>query len=163
MKDLQVGRVYVSPCINGAGTGFDESVLLKTIKHMEKNHMKSKEMKDSGERQNFETGAVRDTAKGKPRPDLISPFANLREGIWLGKGAEKYSERNWEKGMPLSRCIASLTRHIMAYLMGDDDEDHLAAMRCNTGFLLHYDECIKRGLLPKELDDLPRYKTKEKQ
>jgi hypothetical protein len=30
--------------------------------------------KDSGERQSFETGMVRDTQDGKPRIDLISPF-----------------------------------------------------------------------------------------
>jgi hypothetical protein len=35
-------------------------------------------MQDSGKREAFESGAVRDTAEGKPRPDLISPFAAER-------------------------------------------------------------------------------------
>ena len=31
-------------------------------------------VKDSGNREHFTSGAVRDTADDKPRPDLISPF-----------------------------------------------------------------------------------------
>lgn len=114
-------------------------------------------MKDSGARQQFDTGAVRDTAEGKPRPDLISPYANEREGRWLQLGAEKYNERNWEKGIPISRCIASLERHLIDFKKGLQDEDHMAAIRCNAGFILHFEEMITRGLLPEELDDMPGY------
>lgn len=114
-------------------------------------------MHDSGEHQEFTTGAVRDTAKGKPRPDLISPYANAREGTWLAQGAAKYTERNWEKGMPLSRVIASLERHLIALKKGLLDEDHAAAIRTNIGFYIHYEEMIKLGILPAELDDMPKY------
>lgn len=114
-------------------------------------------MNDSGKRQEFVTGAMRDTAEDKPRPDLISPYANDREGVWLGKGARKYAERNWEKGIPISRCIASLERHLLSYKKGMVDEDHMAAIRTNAGFILHYEEMIDRGVLPKELDDMPKY------
>ncbi len=116
-------------------------------------------MHDSGERRQFETGAVRDRGADKPRPDLISPHANLREGAWLAKGAEKYSPRNWEKGMPISECVASLVRHIEAYKLGRTDEDHMAAIRTNAGFILHYEEEIKAGRLPATLDDMPHYAT----
>jgi hypothetical protein len=115
------------------------------------------DMKDSGERQNFETGAVRDAAMGKPRPDLISPHAAIREGHWLRMGADKYRERNWESGMPISRCIASLERHLAAFKLGQADEDHMAAIRCNAGFILHFEEEIKAGRLPASLDDMPHY------
>jgi len=115
------------------------------------------DMKDSGERQEFESGMVRDITEGKPRPDLISPFTAEREGIWLAKGAKKYSERNWEKGCPIARCMASLERHLMAYKMGKTDEDHMAALRCNSGFILHFEEAIKHGFLPEALDDMPKY------
>jgi hypothetical protein len=118
-------------------------------------------MKDSGKRQDFNTGAVRDKADDKPRPDLVSPFAELREGQWMYEGSVKYADRNWEKGMPISRCIASLQRHLMQYKMGLNDEDHMAAIRCNAGFIMHYEEMIKRGLLPKELDDMPKYLQKK--
>lgn len=119
-------------------------------------------MTDSGKRQEFETGAVRDSADDKPRPDLISPYANEREGAWLAAGAKKYLERNWEQGMPISRCIASLERHVIAYKKGKRDEDHMAAIRTNAGFILHYEAMIKLGVLPKELDDMPKYEGVEK-
>ncbi len=118
-------------------------------------------MNDSGERQEFVTGAVRDTAEGKPRPDLISPFAEERVGAWLMMGAEKYEERNWEEGMPFSRCMASLRRHTMAYQQGKREEDHLAAIIFNAMAIIHYEEMIERGVLPEELDDMPRYQREQ--
>ena len=112
---------------------------------------------DSGKRHEFTTGAVRDTSDDKPRPDLISPFAEERLGEWLRKGAVKYSEHNWAKGMPMSRCLASLCRHLMKFKQGLTDEDHLSAIMFNTMALIHYEEMIKRGYLPSELDDLVKY------
>ena len=116
-------------------------------------------MHDSGTREQFDTGAVRDAVGAKPRPDLISPFAMMRLGEWLRKGAEKYSDRNWERGIPVSRCVASLYRHLLAYQMGQRDEDHMAAVMCNAMFVLHYEEMIKRGVLPPELEDMPSYEA----
>jgi nucleoside 2-deoxyribosyltransferase len=119
-------------------------------------------MQDSGERRQFETGAVRDRGGHKPRPDLISPHANLREGEWLRQGAEKYTVDNWCKGMPIRECVASLARHLEAYKLGLQDEDHMAAIRTNAGFILHYEEEIKAGRLPASLDDMPKYATPPK-
>ena len=114
-------------------------------------------MKDSGKRESFTTGSVRDTDEGKPRIDLISPFANRRVGVLLAEGAKKYELRNWEKGQPISRCLASLHRHLAAYQAGENDEDHLAAIACNAMFCLHYEEMIRCGVLPRELDDRACY------
>lgn len=116
-------------------------------------------MHDSGNRQSFSTGAVRDTADDKPRPDLFSPFAEERVGQWLRLGAVKYSERNWEKGIPNSRCFASLRRHVMRYQQGDRSEDHLAAIIFNAMAIIHNEEMIRRGVLPAELDDMPEYRA----
>jgi hypothetical protein len=88
---------------------------------------------------------------------LISPFAEERQGHWLLMGAKKYAERNWERGMPFSRCVASLKRHLMKYQQGKRDEDHLAAIMFNAMALIHYEEMIERGLLPAELNDMPNY------
>lgn len=118
-------------------------------------------MHDSGTRQSFTTGAVRDTAGDKPRPDLASPFALERLGEWLRLGAVKYQERNWEKGIPISRCVASLSRHLMKYQQGARDEDHMAAVMCNAMFILHNEELVRRGVLPAELDDMPRYEAEQ--
>ena len=114
-------------------------------------------MKDSGRRETFSTGAVRDSQEGKPRIDLISPFALDRVGTWLSKGAEKYGAYNWQKGMEFSRVTASLFRHLAAFMKCDQSEDNLAAIIANTCFLIHYQEMIQRGILPETLDDLPKY------
>ena len=119
-------------------------------------------MTDSGKRQSFgKHRAVRDTCDDKPRPDLISPFAEERQGHWLRMGAAKYAERNWELGMPFSRCVASLKRHLMKFQQGRKDEDHLAAIMFNAMALIHYEEMIERGVLPAELNDMPIYRKVE--
>ena len=112
---------------------------------------------DSGSRQQFESGAVRDEASNKPRLELISPFAEMRLGHHLRRGAEKYAARNWENGIPFDRCIASLKRHLAAYQVRDESEDHLAAIMANSMFLAHYEAMIAVGVLPEELDDRPFY------
>jgi hypothetical protein len=61
--------------------------------------------------------------------------------------------------MPFSRVVDSLERHVQAFKAGDNTEDHLAAVMCNAMFLLHYQELIGAGVLPSELDDMPRYQA----
>lgn len=119
------------------------------------------ELKSSGKEESFDTGAVRDMGENKPALELISPFFERRLGDWLDRGAKRYAPRNWEKGMPIERCIASLKRHINAYQAGDTDEDHMAAAACNVMFIIHYEEMIKRGVLPQELAYEPNYKSNE--
>jgi len=108
--------------------------------------------------QAFDTGAIRDAQIEKARPDLISPLAMDRLGQWLRRGADHYGDRNWEKGIPVSRCFASLYRHVLAYQRGDQDEDHLAAIMCNSMFIAHYEVAIERGILPPEIADMPNYR-----
>lgn len=47
------------------------------------------------------------------------------------------------------------------YLEGYRDEDHLGAAMWNIHSLIHTEEVIDRGILPKELDDLPNYWPKQ--
>lgn len=61
------------------------------------------EVKDSGKRQEFQTGSIRDTREGKGRYDLLPPHAIFRLAKHFENGAKKYGDRNWEKGQPLSR------------------------------------------------------------
>ena len=77
--------------------------------------------------------------------------------MWLAKGAKRYSRRNWEKGIPLERSLASLKRHVADYQEGKTDEDHLAAIACNIMFIIHTEEMIARGVLPEELNFHPNY------
>ena len=114
-------------------------------------------VKDSGKREEFETGSRRDTRDGKGRFDLLSPFVMERDARHLEFGAKKYGDRNWEKGQPLSRYYDSAIRHMNKFMMGHRDEDHLAAARWNIGALMHTQEMIRIGRLPVELDDLPDF------
>lgn len=115
-------------------------------------------MKDSGQRETFESGAVRDSDEGKPHPEYISPFAMERLAQWLTEGAKKYTARNWEKGLGIERCFSSMYRHLLKYQMGEHDEDHIAAIFCNCMMILHYEEMVRRGLLPSSLLDMPKYR-----
>lgn len=88
-------------------------------------------IKDSGERREFETGAVRDMAEGKGLMVVMPASALLRLSRHYEHGAKKYGKFNWQKGIPVSSFIDSALRHIMKYLDGWDDEDHLAAAAFN--------------------------------
>ena len=112
-------------------------------------------MQDSGERQQFNTGAVRDTAEGKGMPSLISPELIFRLSKWLELGARKYTPRNWEKGIYISRCLDSTIRHLFKYLDGQNDEDHLAAIACNIMFIMHFEKHLP------QMQDLPSWIDKK--
>lgn len=114
-------------------------------------------LKDSGERVASSTGAVRDSATGRGRYDLVSPIMMERLAKHLEAGAAKYGARNWEKGLPIARMFASLFRHSWQAFLQQTDEDHLAAVICNAMFIMHTLEMIKRGRLPYDLNDLPSY------
>lgn len=108
--------------------------------------------KDSGKRQDFETGSRRDSQEGKPRYDLIPTLALKRVAHLYARGAEKYDDWNWSKGQPYSRIIASLERHLHQFKQGDTDEDHLAAVCWNALAIIHFQETGRD-----ELDDLPKW------
>lgn len=108
---------------------------------------------DGGERISYGEGlAVREPSTGKGRYDLVSPFATRRLAKWYELGAQKYSSRNWEKGMPFSRYIDSAKRHLDKFIMGMNDEDHLAAAAWNIFAIMHHQE-----LGQMQFDDMPHY------
>lgn len=98
------------------------------------------QLEDSGQRQEFETGAVRDPAEGKGRYDLITPHGLRRLALHYEAGAKKYDDRNWEKGIPASRCFSSAVRHLYRWLNGENKEDHLAAAAWNIFAIIHFQE-----------------------
>ncbi len=111
-------------------------------------------VEDSGKRQEFNTGSVRDTREGKGRYDLLPPEAIYRLAVHFANGAVKYGDRNWEKGQPLSRYLDSAIRHLFKYLSGSRVEDHLAAAAWNALCCIQTEHWINEGRLPKELDDM---------
>lgn len=86
---------------------------------------------------------------------MISPFAIQRLADWYEAGAAKYAPRNWEKGMPYSRCIDSALRHINKFQRGWTDEDHLAAAVWNLTAIIHFEETNME-----DFNDLPDYNVK---
>lgn len=85
------------------------------------------EIKDSGERTEFQTGAVRDMHEGKGRFDLLPMCVLLRLARHYENGCQKYGDRNWEKGIPCHSFADSAMRHLVKYMDGQTDEDHLIA------------------------------------
>lgn len=109
------------------------------------------------DKQQFNTGAQRDSQADKPRYDLISPFAEERIAWIYAKGAERYGERNWEKGMGYSRYLSSAERHLRQFKQGDIDEDHLGQCVWNLMAIMHH-----QAVGPEGLDDLPKYERVDK-
>ena len=110
------------------------------------------ELKDSGAREDFASGARRDTREGKGRYDLVTPFGLRRLAVVMEKGAKKYGESNWTLGMPYSRFLDSAMRHLQQFLIGDESEDHLAHAAFNAFAIMHFQELGRT-----DLDDLPKY------
>ena len=109
---------------------------------------------DSGERSKFNTGAVRDASSGKGIPSAIPSRALMRLARRFEDGAAKYNRDNWKQGIPLSRYVDSLYRHLWAFMEGDDSEDHLGAVIWNAVCLSETWDMIDNDELPDTLNDI---------
>ena len=109
---------------------------------------------DTGDRSEFNTGAVRDASKGKGIPSAIPTRALLKLAKRFEDGAAKYERDNWKQGIPLSRYVDSLYRHLWAFMDGDRTEDHLGAIIWNAVCLSETDDMIYEGELSNDLDDI---------
>jgi hypothetical protein len=94
---------------------------------------------------------------GKPRHDLLPPVAIDRVAEVLTRGAEKYGERNWEKGLKWGRLYAALHRHLTAFWSGEEFDPetglhHMAHASCCSLMLL--DHAVNP--LMQHLDDRPK-------
>ena len=111
-------------------------------------------IKDSGERTEFKTGAVRDMKRGVGRMDLLPWYGIMEVSKHCEEGAEKYGEHNVDKGIPLHSLCDSAARHLAKFIAGEMDEDHLRAAAWNLLWALN-----QRTTHP-ELDDLYSHKEK---
>ena len=104
----------------------------------------------------FTTGAVRDTG-GKGRMDLLPMCALLRMSRHMensiapdpNTGVPHYPERNWERGLPMHSMIDSALRHLVKYVDGQTDEDHLCAAATNLMMAMWTEEKMP------EMQDIP--------
>lgn len=72
-------------------------------------------------------------------PDMVLEVSKHFE-----EGANKYGERNWEKGIPEDRYIDSAVRHYLKYKRGDSDERHDRAFAWNIMCLIWTHEHITK-------------------
>lgn len=97
---------------------------------------------------------------GKAKVHLIPPEIIEELARHYTKGCEKYSDRNWEKGMKWHECYDSLMRHSLAWWRGEDRDPengshHMIAVMWNAGALFWY------SLKGKGVDDRPKYTREE--
>lgn len=92
-------------------------------------------VKDSGKRETYAGGMVRDITEGKLNYALVADGPMLKR--WaehLTKGAMKYGEGNWlkaEGNLELNRARQSAFRHFVQWFYGEVDEDHASAVLFN--------------------------------
>lgn len=97
----------------------------------------------------FDTGAVRDSATGKGRFDLLPWGAIHALAKHCERGALHYGERNVDKGIKQSSFMDSALRHICQYIQGDAEDYHLVAALWNIAWACEQE--LKRP----EMIDLP--------
>ena len=115
----------------------------------------SYEIKDSGTRENFDTGAVRDIQENKGRFDLIPPETLTALAVHYEKGCKKYGDRNWEKGIPVNIFLNSAMRHLVKTIKGMRDENHLISAIWNLFCAYETILRIQKGKLPRGLYTMP--------
>lgn len=84
--------------------------------------------------------------QGKERIELMPSEFIFAVSDVLTFGADKYEDRNWEKGMHWSRVFGACMRHMWAWwnpLVSDKDEEtgksHLWHAACCLAFLIAYE------------------------
>lgn len=110
---------------------------------------------DSGNRREFDTGAVRDIEEGKGRMDLLPWTAIMEVSKHCENGAKKYGEHNVDKGIPLHSFVDSAFRHLAKYNEGWEDEPHLIAAAWNCLW------AIQTEIKHPELKDVPWKESKK--
>jgi hypothetical protein len=91
----------------------------------------------------------------KARFDLIPPRPLWELAVLYAKGAVKYDDRNWEKGISFSRLIAAAFRHFYKWILGEnyDDELHIHHLVMVIWYMI---ALYEMELQHPEKDDRPR-------
>jgi len=88
----------------------------------------------------FGTGAVRSDTFEEFRYDLVSPIGLREVARACSEGAQKYSDWNWEKGMPVNDLLNHAIAHVYQFLSGDRSEPHLGHAAWNLLAAIHSHE-----------------------
>lgn len=95
----------------------------------------------------FPSGAVRDN-ENTPSYSLIPPESLKRLAEIYRVGEQHYPNRNWRKGIPVSNIIDHAMEHLMKWLEGNRDDDHLAKVAWAMFTLMFYEA---HGLLDDDI------------
>ena len=114
------------------------------------------EIKDSGNRRVFSTGAKRDIDENKGRMDLLPWAAIMEVSKHASNGAKKYGPHNVDLGIPTSSLCDSGLRHLAKYLDGWKDEPHLLSAAWNLLW------AVQMELKCPDMVDTPWDKNREK-
>jgi hypothetical protein len=118
----------------------------------------------------FKTGAKRSSDVDEYRYDLISPFG-LRALAKAHKEGEKHPRWNNEKGFPAHDYLNHIFDHLMKFMMGDRNENHMGkimwgASQIEHGMYMwpHLNEGVlrKEGCLPPDNPDNGYWKDLKK-
>ncbi len=115
------------------------------------------QVKDSGKREEFNTGSKRDSRTGKGRFDLLPFYAIQRLARVYENGAIKYGNSNWRLGQPCSRYLDSALRHLMKAGGGWKDEDHFAQAMWNIAAIIETQKMIELKKMDASMDDLTSF------
>jgi len=105
------------------------------------------ETKDSGQRKVYTSGLHRDNGDKPLYTEVYYPLVKRHAELMM-RGAVKYDRGNWKKACTeedLQRFKDSLLRHTYQYLMGDQDEDHAAAILFNIYGCEMIEDKLKEG------------------
>jgi hypothetical protein len=81
---------------------------------------------------------------GKPRFDLIPVLPLIELAKLYAIGAQKYQDKNWEKGLSWSRVYAAMQRHANKWWAGEtydseDGQNHLSSVVWCAFALMEYE------------------------
>ena len=85
----------------------------------------------------FTSGAKRSSDAEHTRYDLITPVGLAAVAAACAEGAKKYSDFNWERGMPATDLLNHAIRHLYLFLGGDRSEAHLGHAAWNVMGAIH--------------------------
>lgn len=151
---------HLIPCLQGCGDLIDPSIIhvCKICESCYKYDCvcKNTEIPEQEKWEQFRGSEGVKYDDRKPRYDLIPVFALDQLAEVYRVGAEKYADRNWEKGMRWGRIFAALMRHLLVYWSGQEfDQEtglrHLAQAAWGCFALLEY------GHRSSGTDDRPKH------
>lgn len=106
----------------------------------------------------YEGGSFRDRPIGKGLFYAIPPNALRRLGQRYEYGHLKYGNTEaFKDGLPISTCIDSIYRHLLAYIEGDNTEDHMAALAWNAFAVMLYEEKLPQWQDLKVRQDITQF------